>query len=278
VTLDSGDEAETVLRKIGGNPADSIEIGDAALVLARLDRPGVPPARYRDHLTLLADDLRKISTGADSLDARIAAVAEVIFAAYGYQGDRRTYDDLQNANLMRVIDRRRGLPVALGILCIHAARAQGWQIAGLNFPGHFLLRMDHLGQRAILDPYEKFAPQAASDLRALIKAQGDEEAELRPEHYIAVPDREILVRLQNNIRLRQSQSGDKQAAAVTLERMLWIAPDDKSLWREKALLDAQLGRIDNAVAALEEYISRETLEGPRHDAALLLQRLRGQSG
>jgi len=278
VILDSGDEAETVLRKIGGNPADSIDIGDAALVLAGLDRPGVPPARYRDHLTLLADDLRKISTGADSLDARIAAVAEVIFAAYGYQGDRRTYDDLQNANLMRVIDRRRGLPVALGILCIHAARAQGWQIAGLNFPGHFLLRMDHLGQRAILDPYEKCAAQTASDLRVLIKAQGDEEAELRPEHYIAVPDREVLVRLQNNIRLRQSRSGDKQAAAGTLERMLWIAPDDKSLWREKGLLDAQLGRIDNAVAALEEYISRETLEGPRHDAALLLQRLRGQSG
>jgi regulator of sirC expression with transglutaminase-like and TPR domain len=276
--LGSGDEAETVLRKVGRTHADHIDIAGVALILAGLDRPGVPLARYRDHLTLLADDLRKISAAADSLDERIAAVQEVVFTAYGYQGDRRTYDDLQNANLMRVIDRRRGLPVALGTLCIHAARAQGWEIAGLNFPGHFLLRMDHLGQRAILDPYEKCAPQTASDLRALLKAQGDEEAELRPEHYIAVPDREVLVRLQNNIRLRQSRSGDKQAAAHTLERMLWIAPDDKTLWREKALLDAQLGRIDNAVAALEEYISRETLDGPRHDAALLLQKLRGQSG
>ena len=276
--MDSGDRAETVLRGVGRDPSGNIDIAGVALVLAGLDRPGVPLARYRDHLALLADDLRKASAGADSLDARIAAVREVVFVAYGYQGDRRTYDDLQNANLMRVIDRRRGLPVALGILCIHAARAQGWEIAGLNFPGHFLLRMDDLGQRAILDPFQACAPQTASDLRALLKAQGDEEAELRPEHYLAVPDREVLVRLQNNIRLRQSRSGDKHATADTLERMLWIAPDDKTLWREKALLDAQLGRIDNAVAALEEYILRETLDGPRHDAALLLQRLRGQSG
>ena len=61
-----------------------------------------------------------------------------------------------------------GLPVALGILCIHAVRAQGWEMAGLNFPGHFLLRIEHLGQRAILDPYRKCAPQSASDLRALL--------------------------------------------------------------------------------------------------------------
>ena len=276
--MDSDDTAEIELRRLGSDPSDAIDIAGAALILAGLDRPGVPLARYRDHLALLADDLRKASAGADSLDARLIAVREVFFAAYGYQGDRRTYDDLQNANLMRVIDRRRGLPVALGILCIHAARAQGWEVAGLNFPGHFLLRMDHAGQRAILDPFQKCAPQTASELRALLKAQGDEDAELRAEHYMTVPDRAVLVRLQDNIRLRQSRSGDKRAAAGTLERMLWIAPDDKTLWREKALLDARLGRIDNAVAALEEYILRETLDGPRHDAALLLQRLRGQSG
>lgn len=276
--MDRRAEAEAVLRRIGADPADIVDIAGAALVLAGLDRPRVPLARYHDHLGLLAEDLRKAADDAESLERRGLAIREVVFAAYGYQGDRRTYDDLQNANLMRVIDRRRGLPVALGILCIHAARAQGWTIAGLNFPGQFLLRLEHLGQRIILDPFEKCAPKTASDLRAQLKAQGDDDDELQPEHYAAVPDRAVLVRLLNSMRLRQVRSGDRQAAAQTLERMLWVAPDDKTLWREKALLDAQLGRIDHAVAALEEYISRETLDGPRHDAALLLQKLRGPSG
>lgn len=265
-----------MLRQVGETPDREIDIAGTALLLASLDRPGVSLDRYRDHLNLVADDLAKAATGTNSLDDRVAALNDALFTAYGYEGDRRTYDDLQNANLIRVIDRRRGLPVALGILMIHAARAQGWDIAGLRFPGHFLLHIDHHGQRAILDPFEKGRPLAAADLRALLRAQGDDAAELRPEHYEAAGDREILVRLQNNIKLRQAQRGDNLAAASTLETMLWIAPQDKHLWREKALMAAQMGRIDGAVAALEEYISRETLDGPRHDAALLLQKLRGQ--
>lgn len=267
---------QALLRRVGETPDQEIDIAGTALLLASLDRPGVSLGRYQDHLNLVADDLEKAATGLNSLDERVAALNGAIFTAYGYEGDRRTYDDLQNANLIRVIDRRRGLPVALGILMIRAARAQGWDIAGLRFPGHFLLRMDHRGQRAILDPFEKGKPKAAADLRALLRTQGDEAAELLPEHYEAASDREVLVRLQNNIKLRQTQRGDNLAAATTLETMLWIAPQDKHLWREKALLAAQLGRIDGAVTALEEYISRETLDGPRHDAALLLQKLRGQ--
>ncbi len=267
---------QTLLRRTGEIPDQEIDIAETALLLASLDRPGVSLSRYRDHLNLIADDVAKGASGMESLDDRVAALNDAIFGAYGYEGDRRTYDDLQNANLIRVIDRRRGLPVALGILMIHAARAQGWDIAGLRFPGHFLLRMDHRGQRAILDPYEKGAPKGATDLRALLRAQGDDEAELQPEHYEAASDREVLVRLQNNIKLRQTQRGDNMTAAATLETMLYIAPQDKHLWREKALLAAQLGRVDGAVAALEEYIQRETLDGPRHDAALLLQKLRGQ--
>ncbi len=38
------------------------------------------------------------------------------FAEHRYHGDTLTCHDLQNANPMRVIDRRKGLPVALGIL------------------------------------------------------------------------------------------------------------------------------------------------------------------
>jgi regulator of sirC expression with transglutaminase-like and TPR domain len=270
------EKIESLLREVGEADDDEIDIAETALLLATLDRPGVALGRYREHIRLIADDVAKLAGEAEDLDRRIEALNEAVFLAYGYEGDRRTYDDLQNANLIRVIDRRRGLPVALGIMMIAAARKQGWEIAGLRFPGHFLLRMDHQGQRAILDPFDRGALKSAPDLRALLRAQGDDEAELSPEHYEAASDREILVRLQNNIKLRQVQRGDNLGASSTLQTMLWIAPQDKNLWREKALLAAQMGRIDSAVAALEEYIARETLDGPRHDAALLLQKLRGQ--
>jgi regulator of sirC expression with transglutaminase-like and TPR domain len=267
-------ETETLLRRIGETPDDALDLAGAALVLASLSRPGVALERYHEHLELLSGDVARAAAGATALAGRIAALNAVLYDTHGYQGDRRTYDDLQNANLMRVIDRRRGLPVALGILCIHVARAQGWTIAGLKFPGHFLLRIEQEGRRAILDPFEGGAERDAGELRELLRAHGDEDASLRPEHYETTGDREILLRLQNNIKLRQTQRGDNRAAAQTVQTMLWIAPEEKELWREKAALDAQLGRIDDAVAALEEYIARETLDGPLHDATLLLRKLR----
>jgi regulator of sirC expression with transglutaminase-like and TPR domain len=69
---------------------------------------------------------------------------------------------------MRVIDRRKGLPVTLGILYLHAARAQGWSIVGLSFPGHFLLRIDHKGARAIIDPFNDGQRHDAGAMRGSI--------------------------------------------------------------------------------------------------------------
>ena len=65
------------------------------------------------------------------------ALAEVIARSYGYRGDTESYDDLQNADLVRVIERRKGLPVALSILYLDVARRQGWEAEGLAFPGAF---------------------------------------------------------------------------------------------------------------------------------------------
>lgn len=271
-------QADAILRAAGASPDDGMPIARVALALAAVDRPLVPRERYEEHLELLATDVAQAAANAETVAGCVAALNEVLYDAYGYHGDRRTYDDLQNANLMRVIDRRRGLPVALGILCIHAARAQGWSATGLRFPNHFLLRIGHAGQFAILDPFERGAECDASDLRELLRQRGDDDAELMQEHYAPATDREVLLRLQNNIKMRQMQRGNLRAAVATTETMLMVAPDNKLLWREKGLLDAEIGRIDHAVAALEEYIARETLDGPRHDAAILLQQLRGRSG
>src|SRR5258708_21643212 len=41
---------------------------------------------------------------------------------------------------------------SLGVLYLHAARAQGWDAFGLNFPGHFLVRVSEGAERAIVDP------------------------------------------------------------------------------------------------------------------------------
>src|SRR5258708_20040432 len=135
------EECARYLRELAAQVSPLLRLGEAALALASFERPRVGLARYRQHLATLARDVGRHGGAGGDLAARAQALNEIILLKYGYSGDELTYDDLQNANLMRVVDRRKGLPVALGILYLHAARAQGWDSVALGFPGPFLARL-----------------------------------------------------------------------------------------------------------------------------------------
>src|SRR3984893_698662 len=144
------DQCARFLREVGAAPSAPLPIAEAALALASVARPRIALTRSRQHLRALARDVGRHSAAATDLAAQATALNEIVLLKHGYSGDELTYDDLQNANLMRVIDRRKGLPVALGILYMHAGRAQGWDTVGLAFPGHFLIRMADGPERLIL--------------------------------------------------------------------------------------------------------------------------------
>jgi regulator of sirC expression with transglutaminase-like and TPR domain len=205
-----------------------------------------------------------------------AALAEVIARSYAYRGDGDSYDDLQNADLVRVIERRKGLPVALSILYLHVARAQGWEAEGLAFPGHFLIRVGVDGARHVVDPFHDGVVRDAADLRGLLRQVAGPEAELQSQHLDPVSDRDVLLRLENNVRLRLAKRED-WLAAQSLERMLAIAPDRPELLFEAGQLHARLDKRRAAIAAFQRFLDLEGGSGDpalRQHASALLQELR----
>ncbi|HYZ40041.1 MAG TPA: transglutaminase-like domain-containing protein [Stellaceae bacterium] len=264
------------LRELGASGEAVLPIAEAALALASFERPRVGPERYRDHLRLLARDVGRHAAAGEGLAGRACALNEIILLKYGYTGDELTYDDLQNANLMRVVDRRKGLPVALGVLYIHAARVQGWETVGLAFPGHFLIRLSSGPERLILDPFHGGRGCGAAELRELLKAAAGPDSELQPAHYAPVADREVLLRLQNNLKSRLIQAQRYERAAMVVETMLMLAPDLAELWWEAGILHSRLGNIRSAVASLEQFVLRAPDGMARHQAAAMLQQLRAK--
>lgn len=268
-------QCERFLREVGAAPGPVLPIAEAALALASFDRPRVALARYRRHLHAIAQDVARRAAGPD-LQARANVLNEIILLKHGYSGDELTYDDLQNANLIRVIDRRQGLPVALGILYLDAARSQGWDAVGLGFPGHFLIRLSEGPMRLILDPFHGGRTLDAVALRELLKAIAGQDVELTPEHYAPVADREVLLRLQNNLKSRLIQAQRHDAAVRVIETMQMLAPDFAELSREAGLLHAQLGNMRAAVRSIEDFVARAPEGSARHEAAIVLQQLKAK--
>src|SRR3954451_1010208 len=270
------EQSARYLRGLAASESPMLPIGEAALELASFERPRVALARYRQHLDTLARDVGRHAEAGGDLAARARALNEILLLKHGYSGDELTYDDLQNGNLMRVVDRRKGLPVALGILYLHAARAQGWDSVGLAFPGHFLIRLGDGPERLILDPFHGGQICEAAMLRELLKATAGQEVELTPEHYAPVSDRDVLLRLQNNLKSRLLQAGRQEHALRVIDTMLMLASELAELWHESGILHARHGNMLASVSALEEFVIRAPEGTARHQAAAMLQQLKSK--
>lgn len=263
------------LAAVGAMRDHAIDLAETALLLAALDHRATPLNPYREHLGILAHDTAVAAGREPDLARRIQALATT-FARHGYSGDVATYDDPDNADLIRVIDRRKGLPVALAILWIHAARTSGWDAVGLAFPGHFLIRLETERERAIVDPFHDGKVREPGELRELLKQVAGLDAELQPAHYAAVGNRDVLLRLLNNVKLRSLQAGDAGRAAEIIDRLRLIAPDHIELLREAGLCHARLGNLARAGEMLSAFVDAAE-DGPaKTEAAALLQRLRAR--
>jgi regulator of sirC expression with transglutaminase-like and TPR domain len=250
-------DPHSALEAIGQLPDAEIEIAQAALQLARIDAPGADHLAASAHLSDLARAAAGLAqaTGMDDPAGQAAGLAALLGGEFGYQGDSETYDDLANANLIRVTERRRGLPVALGIIWLHAARAAGWEAYGVDFPGHFLVALQSGGNQVVVDVFAGGARMDRSRLRSLAQSFEGPQAELRAEMLRPMSTRAVLLRLQNNIKLRRLRAGDMQAALATNTDMLRIAPDEAALWRDSALLHAKADEVSAALAAWVRFLA-----------------------
>ncbi|MGI4946341.1 MAG: SirB1 family protein [Janthinobacterium lividum] len=250
----------------GQMPDVELDIAGVALQFARIDAPDRDWRAAGAHLSELARDAVDLARElpGNELAARAGGLAGLITGRHRYAGDTETYDDPANANLIQVTERRRGLPVSLGILWLHCARAAGWSAHGLDFPGHFLISLqgERIGgklrapepQAIVLDVFAGGVPLGARDLRGLLKRTEGASAELRPGVLPPMSARGVLLRLQNNLRTRRQDAGDLPGALTCIEDMLRIAPDTSVLWRDAAIINQRLERVAAALRCYERFL------------------------
>ncbi|HXH14702.1 MAG TPA: transglutaminase-like domain-containing protein [Sphingomonas sp.] len=237
------------LTQLGLVDEDEIVLDEAALSLALLDHVGRDLTPYHDVLDAI--DLRLAAVAGDTVDAheQAAALSEVFADEFGFVGDAQTYDDPANADLIRVIDRRRGLPVSLAILYVSAARRLGWFANVLDVPGHVLVLVGEEAAPVIVDPFRRGIIVDRDRLAAMVVAM-DRESPAAVRHVAAMPNRAVLVRLLLNQATRAEQSGKGRRALELYARMTIMAPGYGHAWWERARLELVDGEVDAARQSL----------------------------
>lgn len=233
---------------------EAITLDSAALQIAVLDHPELDLAPYVDVLGEITERLVILGGAAESAAARARMLARVIGTEQGFSGDRDSYDDADNADLIRVIDRRRGLPVSLTILYVAAARRLGWQADALNTPGHVVARIGSDTEPVLIDPFNGGAVLDADRFADLLRAVLGSGAAPRPEHLTPMSNRSVLVRLLMNQASRAERGGEPARALTLFERMTVIAPSNAHAWWEQARLQLHGGDVEAARSSLSAML------------------------
>lgn len=233
---------------------EAIVLDLAALELAALDHPGLDLAPYRERLDELAEEISSRRGTAVIALARAELLSQVMAAESGFRGDSLDYDNPANADLIAVLDRRRGIPVSLSILYVAMARRAGWSADALNTPGHVLVRIGPDPAPVLIDPFNGGDIVDAERLVALLTRILGAEAVPSAEHVEPMSNRAILVRLLTNQAARAMQAGNAERALILHGRMTSVAPAFAHLWWEQARLELHLGDRGAARASLSAML------------------------
>jgi regulator of sirC expression with transglutaminase-like and TPR domain len=232
-------EERAALGRILGGDDSRLDLSLAAIELGRFAHPLLDAAAYLRRLDELGSMLRRrlgmFAAREPLFELRV--LRRLLAEEQGYAGDLDgDADDPRDYFLHQVLDRRLGAALTLGMLYIEVGRRAGLSLAGVAFPGHFLVRFRSPAGEAIIDPFFGGDQLSADDLRNRIQSLAGTEVELSPEHLYEPGRRELLLRLLSSLRALYLRAGDVQLALAAAERMCLVDPTD----RELALVAARL--------------------------------------
>lgn len=251
----------------------SPDVAPGALLVAAVEYPALEPARWLDEIERVGDlalDAVNADAGVEGpLHARVEAVNRCLFTDLGFRGNRDKYTDVRNSCLNQVLERRTGIPITLSAVYMDVARRAGLRAEGVNFPGHFLVRLrDAAGAASgglVVDPFDGGAILTDADCRALLARQS-EDVPYSPDLLARATRRQMFARMLMNLKRLYVQNRSFPQARVVTEALLAMSPGALDELRDRGLLAYHLHEFSAALRDLEEYLRLLTLTDRTDDA------------
>ncbi len=242
------DEAERYLTDVGCKADGGFPLLEAALACAVHEDPSRDPEQVR---SFAADAARRLRARLKR-ESPEEALAETMAGDMRLSGDLMSYESPQNTDVIDIVQRRKGLPVALGVFYLDAARQCGLDVRGVDFPNHFLLRIETGEGPLALDPFSEGRVVLPSELtrRALHAGLTPNVAERLETLMAPTSDRAVLIRLQNNIFAHAVAARDFGRAERSALRRALLDPADHRPWIDVAAAREGQGALAGALQAL----------------------------
>lgn len=231
---------------------EQINLAEAALMVARLEYPQLDIKKYLDQIQQLADEISHRLPSSPSAGDTLNQLNQVLFVEKHFSGNHDNYYDPRNSFLNDVMDRKLGIPVSLSILYLQLGESLGLPLAGVSFPGHFLVKLDLDDGAIILDPYYGGISLSEDDLyERLQDFYGDK---VKRKDTLALLEtcskQEIVTRIMRNLRNLYMHDGDWEKALLMADMMVDFDEDKADSIKSRAAI---YDKLEHGIAALNDY-------------------------
>jgi len=237
---------------------------EAAASLAQDEEPSLDVQHVLDDVARLVRRVQaRLPENADDL-TQLAILTQVFYQDLGFGPNANHYYAPENSYLNEVLRTRLGIPISLAVIWLELAQSLGLQAHGISFPGHFLVKVSLKDGLVVMDPLtgeslgldnlaERLSPfrdpedqMAAADL---------DEGETPLGLYLqACPARDVLARMLRNLKEIFRSEEDWPRMLQVLDRLVILLPEVWTERRDRGLVHAQLGHVNEALQDLRVYL------------------------
>jgi regulator of sirC expression with transglutaminase-like and TPR domain len=213
-----------------------IELDEAALLLARIEFPGLDIEPF----------LQILDSYAAELDGRpggfVAAANQYLFEELGFTGNAADYYNPANSCLNEVLASKTGIPITLSVVYLEIARRLAKPVFGIGQPGHFIVQYDDGFYSTYIDVFHGGRLLGAKDCVE------------NPSMLARVDKRQIVARMINNLRgIYFSREAHRKTLQI-LDLLLAADPNSAEEYKQRGITHLRLEQTRAAKADLERYL------------------------
>ena len=254
---------------------DQLPLLEAAVSIAQDEYPDLDVQTVLGDVDQLLARLRRRCPGDAGPLQRLRALNQFFFRDLGFGGNVNNYYDPDNSYLNAVLRTRRGIPITLAVLWLELAQGLGLKAMGINFPGHFMVKVNLPNGQVVIDPFsgQSLSREELSERLEPYKRRNGlvDDFDVPVGLYLqAAPSRDILARMLRNLKEIHRTHEDWLRLIAVQDRLLILLPDAWPEYRDRGLAWAEMGDARLALQDLEIYVahSDDTL-----DREAMLQRM-----
>jgi len=232
----------------------SLNLAYAALLISEYLTQAADITFYLAILDGMADIAQPLVQTAETDLEVIERFNRYMFGEMGFSGNFKNYYLPDNSFLNKVIDSRKGIPIALSVIYLEIGQRLGLPVWGIGMPGHFIVGYGSVTDPIYIDVFDQGRILSEDDCLAICHIPLSDRLNFRNEFLKPATKKTILFRMLLNLKQIYVEQKDWESAHKAVDFMVLIHPQEIIEIRDRGLLAYRLDRLHDALFDLKRYL------------------------